>query len=398
MLSVNLSRKKGEPKLPVGTAMFNTRGMEGDAHAGDWHRQVSLLDQSSVDRMLCQCAEERGQRDVEMDVEMDVEINYGDFAENITTRDMDLLSLPLGQRLRIGQDVILEVTQHGKKCHHGCSILKRMGDCIMPREGAFARVIREGTIGEGDPIYIQDVRLSALDEAMVGQPMDSRKSRVFVFRDGENRRVAKAYREGAAELAASEYRILQLCRDRGIPVPKPESITGGLLVLECVKGDNLMDVLYGPKDAAGGLLDPQLSVPVSKEADDLLSRWADWLAGFHRAFSGRMYRGDCIPRNFLVTDRGIVGLDFEEAGEGDPVRDLGDVCASLLRNGGMFTRREFFLARRFAEMYKQRAVELVPKNIDTAVTDSLRRYAQHHPRGDQLLQWADKIQRDGLMV
>jgi MOSC domain-containing protein YiiM len=107
-------------------------GIEGDAHAGDWHRQVSLLAQESIDKMRA----------------LGLDVTTGDFAENITTSGIDLVSLPIGSRLTMG-DVLLEVTQIGKECHTRCAIYYQAGDCVMPREGIFARVLRGGRITPG---------------------------------------------------------------------------------------------------------------------------------------------------------------------------------------------------------------------------------------------------------
>lgn len=112
-------------------------GIEGDAHAGDWHRQVSLLAGESIDQVL----------------EVLPTLKNGAFAENIITRGIDLATLGIGHRLQLGESAILEITQIGKECHNsGCAIKKATGDCIMPREGIFAKVIEGGTITPGDRI------------------------------------------------------------------------------------------------------------------------------------------------------------------------------------------------------------------------------------------------------
>ena len=130
VLSINLSREKGVQKEPVESATLRPEhGLEGDAHAGDWHRQVSLLADEDIETM-------RGKG---------ITLEFGDFAENITTRGVDLCALPVGSRLYIG-DAELEVTQIGKECHHGCAIYQAVGDCVMPRKGIFARVLRGGRI------------------------------------------------------------------------------------------------------------------------------------------------------------------------------------------------------------------------------------------------------------
>jgi len=130
ILSINISTRTGVRKTPVQRAVLRAgHGIEGDAHAGDWARQVSLLAEEDIDGM-----KGRG-----------VEIGFGDFAENITTRGIDLGSLPLGTRLAIGP-ALLEITQVGKECHQGCAISRTVGDCVMPRRGVFARVIAGGEV------------------------------------------------------------------------------------------------------------------------------------------------------------------------------------------------------------------------------------------------------------
>jgi MOSC domain-containing protein YiiM len=138
VIAVCRSVAKGVSKTPVASAVFKVGvGLEGDAHAGgDVVREVSLLALESIGKM------NSGGR----------EFKPGDFAENITTRGIDLASLPVGTRLLAGSDVTLEITQIGKKCHSGCAIFKEVGNCIMPKEGVFARVITGGTIRPGDEI------------------------------------------------------------------------------------------------------------------------------------------------------------------------------------------------------------------------------------------------------
>ena len=118
--------------------MVEDFGIKEDAHAGKWHRQVSLLSHEKIEEF-----KKRGAK-----------VKDGDFGENLIVEGIDLKNLPIGTRLRIGEDIILEITQIGKKCHTGCEIYKLMGDCIMPREGVFSRVIKGGTVSEGDMINI----------------------------------------------------------------------------------------------------------------------------------------------------------------------------------------------------------------------------------------------------
>lgn len=137
--SANISEKKGEQKHPVPEITLRLRhGIVGDAHAGDWHRQISLLAEESIDTMRASCP---------------VPLDAGTFAENINTVGINLKNLPVGTRLRIGETEV-EVTQIGKECHGGCAIKKAAGRCVMPTEGIFAIVVREGTVRAGDTIEV----------------------------------------------------------------------------------------------------------------------------------------------------------------------------------------------------------------------------------------------------
>lgn len=139
VISVNISEKKGEQKHPVREIQLKLRhGIVGDAHAGDWHRQISLLAEESVDTMRAVCP---------------IPLDSGVFAENINTKGIDLRNLPVGARLRIGETEV-EVTQIGKECHSDCAIMRAVGKCVMPTEGIFAVVVKEGTIRAGDEIEV----------------------------------------------------------------------------------------------------------------------------------------------------------------------------------------------------------------------------------------------------
>jgi MOSC domain-containing protein YiiM len=136
--AVCISDKKGVQKHPVPEiSVRKNHGIEGDAHAGDWHRQVSLLGEESVDKL-------RAHFPI---------LPAGAFAENILTKGIILYELPIGTRLRVGE-TLLEVTQIGKECHASCAIKIVTGDCVMPREGIFAIVLEEGKIKAGDAIEV----------------------------------------------------------------------------------------------------------------------------------------------------------------------------------------------------------------------------------------------------
>jgi len=138
VVSVNISPAKGMRKKPAGSGtLLEEIGLEGDGHAGFGHRQVSLLAVESIEKMRA-----RG-----------LDVGPGDFAENVTTSGVDLVSLPIGTRLRMG-GTLLEVSQIGKVCHSRCAIFEQAGDCVMPREGIFARVLNGGTVQTGDPVEV----------------------------------------------------------------------------------------------------------------------------------------------------------------------------------------------------------------------------------------------------
>ncbi|UFS69511.1 MOSC domain-containing protein [Geomonas sp. RF6] len=138
VVAVNVSLEKGQRKTPVpSVTLLVEHGIEGDAHAGDWHRQVSLLAMESIDKMKA----------------MGLDVKEGDFAENITTLGVELVTLPIGTKMTIG-DSLLEVTQIGKECHTRCAIYHQAGDCVMPKEGIFARVLTGGVVQPGDTVQI----------------------------------------------------------------------------------------------------------------------------------------------------------------------------------------------------------------------------------------------------
>lgn len=139
--AVCISEKKGEQKHPVEEVQLRPKlGIVGDAHAGDWHRQISLLSQESVDRLQ---------------QKISIPLFPGAFAENILCEGLTLYELPVGTRLRIGT-ALCEVTQIGKECHADCAIRRQAGDCVMPREGIFAIVLEEGFAKPGDRVILLD--------------------------------------------------------------------------------------------------------------------------------------------------------------------------------------------------------------------------------------------------
>ncbi len=139
ILAVCISEKKGERKKNIGSCqLLENFGLAGDGHGGDWHRQVSLLAIESIAKMRA----------------AGLDVGPGDFAENLTTEGIELFHLPIGTQLQLSGGALLEVTQIGKVCHDRCAIYYQAGDCVMPKEGIFARVLQGGLVSEGDTITI----------------------------------------------------------------------------------------------------------------------------------------------------------------------------------------------------------------------------------------------------
>jgi MOSC domain-containing protein YiiM len=137
IVSLALSRKKGTRKTQVdGVELVKDHGIKDDAHAGPWHRQVSFLSSENIED-----ARKKG-----------LDVTFGDFAENIATAGIDWKSVPIGTAVKLGKTAVIEITQIGKECHKKCAIYYAAGDCIMPREGVFARVLEGGRISCGDAI------------------------------------------------------------------------------------------------------------------------------------------------------------------------------------------------------------------------------------------------------
>ncbi|NUV00186.1 molybdenum cofactor sulfurase [Marinitoga sp. 1154] len=136
VVSINISKKKGVVKEPVQKAELKVNwGIVGDSHAGNWHRQISMLSEESIDKMR----------------KYGYELKYGDFAENITIKSGEIYKLPVGTKVKIG-NTLLEITQIGKKCHTSCAIYQTIGKCVMPLEGIFLKVLEGGEIKIGDKV------------------------------------------------------------------------------------------------------------------------------------------------------------------------------------------------------------------------------------------------------
>lgn len=169
VVAVNISEKKGQRKTNIGQGVLvKGRGLKNDAHAGDWHRQISLLALESIEKM-----QKKG-----------LDVKPGDFAENITTQGIDLVNLPIGTRIQIGKENILRVTQIGKECHNRCAIYYQAGDCVMPKEGIFVEVLSDGVIRVGDEVKtIPNYKLGIITVSDKGARGDREDKSMQVIRE-----------------------------------------------------------------------------------------------------------------------------------------------------------------------------------------------------------------------
>jgi len=225
-----------------------------------------------------------------------------------------------------------------------------------------------------------DMTIQALENARVGQVFRSRKNRVFrVLLDGETL-VAKIYPAGSDDRALREYCVLEACIERGVRVPRPVSQSGRFILVEFIEGKTAVEAID--------------SFPA--DAESTLSDVTEWLSGFHKAHDMRLCRGDCVLHNFLIASRGVVGVDFEEAHDGNPIEDMGQVIASFLSMRPAFSEGKMEVARRIAAEYLTRTGLEKGDDVPQAVSDALKHYGRFREDGALLNMWAERIAHRGL--
>lgn len=234
-----------------------------------------------------------------------------------------------------------------------------------------------------------DLSLNDLEAHRVGQFFNSKKNRVFRSVIEGRPCVVKVYRGEWKERAPLEFRLLRDCRDKGVPVPEPIALLDGAIVMAPVEGE-----VAG--DAFDRMIATSSTLELTSEQERLADALARWLAGFHSAFDFRMGRGDTILKNFVCTSEGIVGLDFEEAAPGDPLPDLGQLCASALMADPVFTERKVAFAKHLADRYWTCSGQRRGEELGGAVAYAVRHYAQYRANGQELLAFASKVE-DGVI-
>lgn len=228
--------------------------------------------------------------------------------------------------------------------------------------------------------------LEVLEQGRTGAFLPSKKNRVFKSSvDGESY-VVKVYRGEWRERAAAEFKVLQDCRAKGVPVPAPMVLLEGAVVMAPVDGQVVGDVF-------DGLLVTPSAGDLTSEQERLADSLARWLAGFHAAFDFGLARGDTILRNFIMSEQGVVGLDFEEAVRGDTLPDIGQLCASVMMTDPAFTGQKVEFARHLADRYWTCSGQRRSDELGRAVSASIRHYAQFRSNGPMHMAYASRIER-----
>jgi len=227
----------------------------------------------------------------------------------------------------------------------------------------------------------------------IGEVFRSRKNRVFKIRFKGETRVAKVHSQMNSSAANAEYQLLARCSERRLLVPAPLELAENTIVMTYLEGPNL-----------GDLADVLLSGgPPPRDRDEitidsLAKGLANWLASFHKAFDNELCRGDTILRNFLLSSRQIYGLDFEEAHKGDPILDMGEICANILGMRPMFGRLNFNFASKVVSEYWRATGKDRSADIPEAIAMGLEHYAKFRQDGGLLMEWARKFRSERTVL
>jgi aminoglycoside phosphotransferase (APT) family kinase protein len=230
-----------------------------------------------------------------------------------------------------------------------------------------------------------------MERARVGEDFPSRKNRVFRVRIDGAIRIAKVFSPETADRIDKEYEMLGRCHGLGVPVPAPIWIKENVILMECIEGSSLAE-LYDSlheKESEGRefLIDSERLI---------LDGLASWLARFHSSLGFRMYRGDSILKNFILSGKQIYGVDFEEAGEGDPFTDVGQACSYVLSTSPMFTRAKFQFVEDLAVRYCYLTKKDRMSDLADAIAHGLEHYAPYRVDKELMLDWARRLTAHGL--
>ncbi|MGQ9583059.1 MAG: hypothetical protein ACUVV6_06045 [Thermoplasmatota archaeon] len=238
-----------------------------------------------------------------------------------------------------------------------------------------------------------------LEGRVVGPPFPSRKNLVVRVMWGGRECVAKVFGRGRLEAANTEWRVLEICRDRGVRAPRPLALREGVIIMSRLEGPSLFELMFSLERPGAGSARRESHLECDIElsaAAPLLEGAAFWLAGFHRVLGPRATRGDSMLKNFLISGGEVYGVDFEEAAPGDPLTDVGQLCAHLLASGRGFSPAHFEAVRHFAEAYWSGSGEDRSGELPPAVAAGLEHYARYRRDRSRLRNWAARILGKGL--
>jgi tRNA A-37 threonylcarbamoyl transferase component Bud32 len=232
---------------------------------------------------------------------------------------------------------------------------------------------------------------SGIAQLKVGEPFPSRKNRVFRVGIEGKICIAKVFNEEFLDRARIEYDVLVSCHSWGLRVPSPIWFRENTILMEYVDGINLgvsLDALF--PDGNGRAITSTLL------RRTIVEGLASWLASFHRAYGFGFCRGDCILKNFILSGDQIYGIDFEEAGQGDHIADLGQACSYILSTRPMFTQGKFEFMNDLANRYWMEVGKDRSAELSGAVAEALEHYARYRSEGPKLLEWAERIRKSGF--
>jgi len=228
--------------------------------------------------------------------------------------------------------------------------------------------------------------MECLEEKMIGERFPSRKNRVFKISYNDSICVAKVFHKNRIEKAKIEFEVLEICQDKGILCPIPLELMENAIIMSYIPGNNLMDVL--------NYLERKKSQSNSNiETANLFDLTAKWLAEFHMATESKLTRGDAILKNFIISDKQIFGIDFEESLHDDALQDLGKACAFILSLNPIFSRKRFEEARFFSNRYWHYFGSNRSDELPNIISNELRNISPYRDEPDQLNAWADKIKK-----
>ena len=233
--------------------------------------------------------------------------------------------------------------------------------------------------------------LHDLQKERIGDMFFSRKNSVFRSLCGEREVVVKVFTNDAADAALKEYSVLETCRAKNVAAPTPIELKEAVIVMEYVEGQTLAEFLDAARRGS------EVRANDYPQVQEVAESLGAWLADFHEAFDYTLSRGDAGIRNFIISCKGVVGIDFEESGDREVIGDLGEACASVLSMRPMFSHESEEFCRCMVETYASKAGPSRITRLNEAVACALERYAEYRDDGDEMVRKAIEIRKSGFL-